>query len=168
MERIYFKKLNKKGNADFFIYIIIVWFMGILFLTGTTVWNIVKDDISGDIDSVDGQIAIINTTRFFDSLGSIFIVSMVFLALGLFATGFILNSHPFFLIAFIPILLVAVYISPILANAYGDLADDSDFSSYESPIIRYVFNHFVDMIVLVGGIYAILLFGKAKSENVIT
>ena len=165
---MYSKRLNKKGSADFFIWIILIFFMGVLFLIGTTIWNIVKEDVQPDITSIDGQIAIINVSRFYDNLGSIFLVSMVFLSLGLFATGFILNSHPFFLIAFIPILLVGVYISPILSNTYDSLAEDPQFKPNESPIIRYVFTHFVDVIILVGGIYAILLFGKSRNEGGIT
>ena len=161
-------KLNKKGSADFFLYIILVFFMGVLFLVGTTIWNIIKDDIQPTITSTDGQIALINVSRFYDNLGNIFIVSMVFLSLGLFATGFILNSHPFFLIAFIPILLVAVYIAPILANAYDSLAEDSQFKTYEDSNIRFVFTHFVDVVIIVGLIYALLLFGKSRYEGGIT
>lgn len=132
----------------------------------TASWTMMKNDVLPDIQSEEGVGALNETQNFFDSLPHLFIFILLGLALALFLTGWIIGSPAFFWIAFIPIILILVYVGPILANAYDTVIDDNaEIKNAESPIIRFVFAHFVDLIIILGVGYGVFLYGKSRAES---
>lgn len=166
MKKIFNK--NKKGSADFLLLLIIIWFMGVLFVIGGAIWEIAETSAQEDVSGVAAQHAMMGVTRFVDSFDYLFVTVMILASIGLIATGFLLSSHPFFWIAFIPILAIAVYLTPLLANVYDDIVkDEGEFQEEEAEltIIPFTFQYFPHFTVVIGTIYGIVLFGKSRREG---
>lgn len=157
--------MNKKGSVDFIFLILIVWFVGLFLVISSGLWNMLKDDIEPDIRS---KVPIMALDRFFGSFDYLFVFILLGLSIGLFATGFLLSSHPFFYIAFIPIFILVIYITPILANTYdSSVKDSAEFQEAEASynVIPIVFKYFPTIILVIGVIFAVVLFGKSRSEG---
>lgn len=160
---------RKKGDAsDIITFLVIVFFLAISFLVVAFANGKISDMIkTTDLNSTS---VATNAANQIDTITSatlhrtfVFIVSM--LIIGIMVSSFMVDVHPIFLFIYIFILAVAIFVAVPLANTYERLLNVEALSSIaaQQTMTNWIMEHLVKIILGVGGLSMIILFGKLRS-----
>lgn len=94
--------------------------------------------------------------------------TLIALMIGLIISSIYIDTHPAFTIIFIIALIVAVFIGGQLANVFDDVTADSTISATADEFVytNLIFSNFGLIILVVGIIIVVVLFGKSRNPGV--
>lgn len=160
---------SKKGNAvlDGITILVVVVVLGLSSLFASYLMDTTNTDIQTDPDlSSEAQAVTGNLNSVMPSLmDNAFLFAFILFTLFVVVSVFMIDTHPVFFV-FSVILLIGVFIvGGLLANAYDDVASDSDLASYANNLTytAWVMKHLLELIIGIGFLTLIALFAKFKA-----
>jgi uncharacterized membrane protein YjgN (DUF898 family) len=159
---------NKKANAisEGIFILVVLTVLGIITVIGFSVFNMVNDEIQADPEMSADSKAVSDTlnTQYPALFDGIFLFLVVGLWIAAIIFSFMIDTSPIFLVITIILLIIVLFISALLANAYGDVTEDSTFAAdaIRFPMMNFVFSHFVETILVIMISVSIALFVKSR------
>jgi len=159
-------KKNKKGDVtNIFTFIILVFFLAISFLivayTNSEFKNFIQDSELNNTEVSQSSIDMLDnfTTK---TIQRGFILIFAFIIIGMMISSFLVRIHPVFIFIYILFLGIAIFVGVPLANAYQQLMNTEVISTVagQQTMINWVMEHFIMIILGVGGLSMIIVFGK--------
>jgi len=157
---------RKKGDpTDIIVGVIIMFFLGIGFLTMAFIVDEVSDAFEGTIinnpqttDSIQKFRTIGQVT-----LGQLYMMALFASILGIMVTSFLVRLHPAFIFIYIFTLGAALVLAGVLGNTYGELIEIEPFAAQAAaqPIINFIMSNSVIINLLVGALSMIIIFSKS-------
>ncbi len=159
-------KKDKRGSIiDTFFLIVTLFGLAIfLVIIGYTVPKISDQLKNTELNQSSASLTALNemdnTIAKFDG---IFLFIFIGLIMSILISAFLIDSHPIFIPIFIFLLGFAVVVSAILSNVYNTISTDSTLSSVATtlPYTNTILNNFVLIIIGVGVLSMIVIFGKS-------
>lgn len=93
----------------------------------------------------------------------LFLVLLVLMYLVLIASAWFVDTHPFFFVISMLLMAITAFIGGHLANAYSSFAEGMPSDSGDFTIIPYIFQHYIQILVIIGVSVAVALFAKLRS-----
>jgi len=159
---------SKRGQTilDLLLVIVMLFAISIAFVLGYKVLTEVNTDIQADEDISDVAKADLNglAVQYPQFMDNSFVLTLALLWLALIVTSFLIDSHPVFFIITVVLLVFVFLVSMILANAYQDIAADDDLSESAEgfPMMSWVFENFLIIVIAMGFSSALALYAKGK------
>lgn len=158
---------SKKGTYAWDLIFIMILFLVVVFgaIIGKSIvadLNIISDDLEitadskAKIDSMDS-----GYVGFWDG---VFLFMFVMLILGLWFTSYIVDTHPFFYVISIALMIAFTLITMLLSNVYEDVFTNSEFSdeAAQFTIIPFIMSNIVAIMIVVGFVSAGILYAKLR------
>jgi hypothetical protein len=160
--------LNKKGSFGDVIYLIVaLCVIAIIFVVCWKLLSTINAQAQGgNLISTEGKTMMQSlTSRFVGINDAAFLLIFVGLLIGTGAGAYFIYTHPAMVWISIPIMVFIVFLSAIFANAMYPIFHSQEFlSEYQSfPVISFVFDNFVFVMVGVVLLISLLLFIKPSS-----
>lgn len=155
---------KKRANAvvDGAIILIILFALGIGFMSIFQFYDDVKLDLDEDLTSETAQnISDDIHTRFPSMADGMLAMALVLLWIGSMALAFFIDTHPVFFVLSIILIIVVLVIAGEFSNTYDDVEDDLSVKS-SFPITDFIFSHLVHFVL--GFVFSIILALYAKSR----
>lgn len=157
---------RKKGDpTDVIVFIIIIFFLAVTFLIGIFVNTKIKGVIDNTV--LNNSTAYSQISSSFDTVNKTTIQSGFVLAFGLliifiFISSFLIRTYPVFIFIYIISLVLAVLLGVYLANSYEQIIANPLLAEAvaNSPMITWIMQHSVKIIIAVGALSMIIIFGK--------
>ncbi|MFA6074086.1 MAG: hypothetical protein WC758_08265 [Candidatus Woesearchaeota archaeon] len=157
---------SKKGNpVDIVFLLVIVFFLAVsmvvaLFMN-TKIQSIISTtelNSSGAYESINDSFNYINS--FVVQRG--FTLFFGILCIGILVSSFLVRVHPVFIFIYIFTLVMAIFTSVYLANAYEMVVSNPQLSVFavKYTMITWVMQHIAKILLAVGALSFIILFGK--------
>jgi len=158
---------NKKGDASSIIVVVsILFILAAISLTFSDPFLKVLDKFhnKSEFDDTTKQTIQDVSDKTIPYLDYLWLFSFISIVIGLIISSLFIKSHPAFIIVFIILLIISVTMAGVLANKYMDIANKTQYVdeaakfSYTSALM----NIFPSLILIVGVIVIIVLYGKGK------
>lgn len=162
---------EKRGDAtDIIFFLIIIFFLAVSFVVvifvNTKVQSVISDTAlneSAAYESINEGFNNINQTvtqRGFVLMFALFIV-------GLMISGFLVRVHPVFIFIYIFTMVMSVITAVYLSNTYQALIENQQLALLADnyPMITYIMQHSVTIIIAVGILSMIVTFAKLASPS---
>ena len=171
---------QKKGDmVSIFVYALAILFLlaidGLVFgkvITGIT-GNLQEQEVftGANGTNVSGNsLAAINMVdnRAITYLDYLFFFAMIAGIIGLIISSLYIDTSPAFIVGFLLLLVVAMVIGGVMANAYTEMGESDGLSdTYDQfTLTRTLMNNFVLILFITGLTTAIILYGKSKAGGV--
>lgn len=161
---------NKKASAvDIFYLMIMLFIGGILFFVGHKAFNSIADEFqSSDLISGSGE-GVINTTETMLNTGRLFdyafFTIFIMLIIGTLLMAYMTEFSPAYVVLFIIVLIIGIFISIQLANAWFEIESASAFSDVQGHygMTNYILKNLPSMIIIIGILVGVVMYGKYKS-----
>ncbi len=166
MKRMKPKVTKKKGDpTDIILGVIIMFFLGIGFLTMAFIVDEVSDGFEGTVINNNQTIDSINKFREIGAvtLGQLYMMALFASILGIMVTSFLVRLHPAFIFLYIFTLGAALVLAGVLGNTYGEIIEIEPFATQAAaqPIINFIMSNSVIINLLVGALSMIIIFSKS-------
>lgn len=175
--------MNKKGQfTDLFIFmivaIIILFISGIFIYMGITTQNQLKETMGGMTigDEVGGTnyTAIVDTTFgdvnvAYSSLYWISIMLIVGMMISIFFGSYLVTTRPIYFVPYIFIVIIAIFVSVGLSNAYQEVIAKPELVSTFSGFFgsNFIMYNLPIWIVVIGFVGGLIMFVRMKSQEVV-
>jgi len=156
--------MNKKGSFDDIIILIIV---ALVLATTTIVCYMMLSKVnnafqeSPDIPPVAKTILSDNTNRYVALFDGVFLVVFIMLGIGSLLLASQINTNPVFMPISILLFIVMIILSAIIGNVYYDISHSIDYSG-TFTIIPFVMNHIVQIMLGLGFLLAVVMYGRSQ------
>lgn len=161
---------GKKGNMvlDSIFVVVVLVILALFLLVGYTVLSDWNDEVQADPDFPEEgkNLTSSMTTEYHNAWDGAFLFLILCLWIVVMIASYLIDTHPvFFIIAFIAFAFVIVF-AAYMSNNFYEFATDADMASAASafPIMIWVLNHLVEVILGVGVSIAIVLYAKFKGR----
>lgn len=156
------KRINKRGQIQDYVLIIVVLFM---FAVATYIGAIIIDefDDSNFTSSQVGNDTIASGVALFESFDSLFLYAFVFLGFATIASALFIRTHPlFFFIGGLLIIVFVLIIASGFNDAFAEVQSDPEFDEIRSDygIMNHIFSNLEIYILVFFGLMIIALWGK--------
>lgn len=164
---------NKKAASVDNFYVAISFFsFALAMLISLMFWNTIS---SGEIDTklmsatATGTQIKANGSAFFDHMDGFIVMVYVLFHLAMLLVAYMLRTHPIMYVIGIFLILILVYITVPLTDAWNTLISDSTFSTTADTLklTNYIMNNFTTLEMIWGFITIIILAGMARSEGIV-
>jgi len=162
---------NKKGASIDNLWIAVSFFaFAISVFLGLFVWNVISTG-TVDTDIFQQTTVGINSKQsaqdFYDGIDNWIIMIYIFIHLGIIITAFLLRSHPIMYVVGIFLIIILVYITVPLTDAWNQVYTEDDFSDIKNDIYKtnILMNNYTKIEVIWAFITLVILAGLAKSEG---
>lgn len=170
--KIHKTHMNKKGDIISLVIMITVMFgLAIGAIIFSKVFLLFTEELQNTDEFTDRgkesiQIVQDNTIPLLDFF---IFFTLISLMIGLIISSIFVNTHPALTAIFIIALIIAVFIGGILANVFNDVVDNPLISSTANDFVytRLIFSNFGLIILIVGVIVSLILFGKSTQVDTI-
>lgn len=157
---------RKKGDpTDIILLLIIVFFLATSMIVALYANSKIKDVIDNTV--LNSSAAYSSITYSFAKVNDItvqrgFLLFFGLLCVGILVSSFMIKVHPIFIFIYIITLSSAIFTSVYLANAYQLIAENPEFLAITSQYttMTYVMQHIVKILLGVGAMSMIVIFGK--------
>lgn len=164
--------MKRKGFlGDYAFYVVFIFVMAISLITIFHAYSQANSSLQSNDAIPDTAKTILSDTRsrFLNTWNWMigFLILGVFLGVSLLA--FTINSHPAFAGIAILSIIVIGGVSIYLANAFNAFATDSTISTTanEFTIIPLIMSRLPFIIIVLGFVFVIILYGKGRSQSII-
>ena len=158
--------LKKKGSLlDPLILIVIIFIVGFVAILGFKIFGSVNDNLQANDVLDSDQKEILQTAH--DTYISVFdigfLIIFIMFLIAIIVGAFLIDTHPIFLPIFLFLAIILIMITGILGNIYYDMTTQ-EFATerVQFPIIMFVMDNFIKMIVAVILISAVSLYAKSR------
>lgn len=159
---------SRKGNVILESWLLILVFVifGIITVFGYKTFTELNTELQADIDvSPEAKNITSNLHSRFPSVldgGFVFMLGLMWILVV--AASFRIDTHPMFFILSVILLLAMLFVAASLSNAYQELSEDPELqSSFDKfPMMNFIINNLVKVILVMGFSVLIVLFGKRK------
>lgn len=114
--------------------------------------QVAKDDLQG------------LTTNYPNFMDNAFVLLMALLWVALVVTSFLVDSHPVFFIITVVLLVFVFMVGMVISNTFQDIAAEDDISSSadDFPMMNWVFQNFLLILIGMGFSSALALYAKER------
>lgn len=161
--------MNKKAGLPDLIFIVIAFFaLAVIFLLSYTIFSKVNDELQAS-EQISGQgkdMANDIMTRFPTLFDRIFLFIVIGLGIGIVAGAWFIPSHPALFWISVPVLAFIIWLGGLYANIFAEISDNAEISGYAAsfPIMTFIFDHYIILIMVYSIVVSIALYAKAKVE----
>lgn len=161
---------GKKGNAvvdtitvvvSIFVFVLIIYF-------GSKVFSDFRDDVNTEDSLSNESIDLINTqeARYNSLFDGLFITFLILIWALVIVASFTIDANPIFFIFTVVLLLIVLFISLILGNAYEEINQESSLAGVSAgfPMTSFVWEHILLVIIVIAFSIVIVLFGKRQLQ----
>jgi hypothetical protein len=158
------KTIRKKGDfSDTLILIVFMFVFGIGIFVLAYIWPIIFEGMrtNGINSTVEGNTAINQMIAIGSGgLSRGFVVIFIGLVISTMITSFLIRQNPIFLFLNIITLIISVVLAVYLSNAYDQFTSNPIFAAtaLANPLIAFVMNNAVIIIIVVGAIDMIITY----------
>lgn len=157
---------RRKGDpTDIFLWLIIIFFLVISLVVAGFANSKVSEIISTTI---------LNQSEAYESINSSFITINEYtvqrgfilffglLSIGILISSFLVRVHPVFMFLYIILLVVAIFVSVYLANAYAAVVANGQLAALADnyQTMTWVMQHIALILVGIGALSMVIIFGK--------
>ena len=160
--------MNKKGFVVqdlLFMGIILIVFAIVVIIVGKLLVSYNSGYQAAVPGSSDGKTMISDMTiRFPKVFDNIFLFIVIFMAIALFFTMFMIDSHPALFFVIIILLAFGLIALAAIGNVFNTFSNSSDIASTASQftLMAFVFNHWITILLGVGVVAIIVFFAKIR------
>ena len=160
---------NKKGDAsDYFIFVILLFFLAVSFVTVAYVnhrFSLAITTTTLNDSSVSAQIVEQYDIMTTETIQNGYIAIFAFLIIGTIASSFLVKIHPIFVFLWIIFGMVGILVSVVLSNAYGMFIQTEILADIatQQPMITWVMQNMVVIMIGTIALSMIILFAKLPS-----
>lgn len=157
---------GKKGSVlDLGFIVIILFVTAIVMFVMHFVFNQLHDATidDGTFENDNKSKDIMNTGKnLMDSWDYMFVFIMIGLLIMAGVTVFALKTHPIFYVGAFLIIAVMIIVAGILADSFTEFKTDDAFTNETATYVSasYVMGNFPTYILIIGGVIALMLYGK--------
>lgn len=159
--------MKKKGNliVDFLIVVVFVFIIGVAWLAGHYIQKELNTEIQASPDiSADGKALNAEVTakypQIFDKAIIFFLIAFWGMALVASALN---DTHPAFFWFSIILLILCLTVVVVLANVFNEIfSEDLTGLDTDFPLTFWLFNHFLEVCIVIGITILLALFAKPK------
>ena len=166
----YPKRINRSGQLDFPIATLMIFVFGLIIFApmALKVFNSVRVPISDGLANVSngGAVASANfdavmtpLVNFWDEvIIFVFVLSIILMIV----SSFMIDTHPVWIILYIVVWFILIVFAPNIVSAASAIYDSSQFTSEVAllPLTNALRLHFVEVMVGMGLLSGIIIFGK--------
>jgi hypothetical protein len=157
---------NKKGDVtDIILLLVILFFLAVSMVVALFANSKIKNII--DTTVLNESAAYSSITYSFATVNELtvqrgFIIFFGILVIGILVSSFLIKVHPVFIFLYIITLSAAIFVSVYLANSYELIVSNPQFAAIAAnyTMITWVMQHVVKILVAVGAMSMIIIFGK--------
>lgn len=159
--------MNKKGYIqDMLVYVVILFVLGVIIISGARISkDYTEKYTNGSASTLSKNILTTNADRFTTIFDYAFLTIFVLLIISLFASVFLLNTHPAFF--FIVLVLFAFMLIPfaILSNTFETFEESTGVADVASEfyIISWLLGNWALIFGVMGFLLMVVLFAKFKT-----
>lgn len=159
---------NKKGDIslDTLFMVVMVIVVGLAWFFMGFAFDSISEDLTDSLTTTEAKEGLADVqedyNQNFDGLiAFLFFGSAIFVII----SSWFLDSHPVFFVATLIIFSLLIGAVVILANAAGVVVEDPAFASTAADfnLMVFIFSHLVELVVGVGFISSVVLYGKFKA-----
>lgn len=162
--------MNKKGSSVDNLFAAVSFFcLAIFFLVILVAWGSITGIPGFWSISTTATTVQTNMQSAVSNFDFIIVLAYVGMHLGIIVLSFLLRTHPVVYIGAIVVLALLTLVSAPLSNAYDDIITDTAISTAASsiPMTNFIMYNLPTFEVIFGLISAVVLFGFARSENIV-
>lgn len=164
-------KMNKKGDfQSLIIMIAIVFILALAVIIFSKVFLLFTSELkdTGEFSNRSIEKIEIVEDNTIPLLDFFIFFTLISLMIGLIISSIYIDTHPALTIIFLIAIIIAVFIAGQLANVYTDIVGHSELASTASEFVYTdaLFSNFAMVILVVGIIIAIILFGKTRKVEI--
>ena len=162
---------NKRGDVtDTLMFLIVLFFVAISLVITLYTNSIIQNVISTTALNESTAYASINTSFTMIQEYSVqrgFVLFFGILVIGIIVSSFLIRVNPVFIFIYIFILGIAIFTSIYLANTYALMVENPLFAEISTnyTMITWVMQNVVTILLAVGGLSMIIIFGKVLGER---
>lgn len=160
-------KMNKRGSiVDLFFFVVIVVVLAIFFL----IINLVSTSITDELKTTKlNESALALQTLNYQAqltarLDYVFLIIFVALIMGILISSFLIHVHKVFVPIYIILFIIAILIGVIMNNIYEEFRTHAALAATSTlhPFANAIINNYVLVLLGVGVLSMILIFGKTR------
>ena len=160
-------QMKKKAAFDDLFVLIIVGFIFAIFIIICSMLIHKTNTAYQDMDAIpaSAKTMIANSSNTYDTLfNGIFMTIFLTLAIGSIILASQIDANPIFFPISIIIYVILIIISAVFGNAYYSVASNPEMVTYAEnfPIITFIFNHLVQIILGIGILLGMVLYAKTR------
>ena len=174
------KRMNKRGQfTDIFLFmivaIIVLFISGIFIYMGITTQNKLEETMGGMNTSsgtnytvyIDNSFGQLNVA--YNSLYWISIMLIVGMIISIFLGSYLVTTRPIFFVPYIFIVIIAIFVSVGISNAYQEVVAQPELSSTFAGFIgsNFIMFNLPVWVVVVGFVGGIIMFVRMKSQEAV-
>ena len=163
--------IKKKGDpTDIILFLVIIFFLVVSLViaiyTNTIIHRVISTTVLNEsqaYDSIDQAFTKVNdygVQRTFTFIWGL-------LVLGIIVSSFLVRVHPVFMFIYIILLVVTIFVSIFLANAYATIVENAQLADIADKfeMMTWVMQHIVKILIGVGALSMIIIFGKIGGNS---
>ena len=162
------KPKYKKGNVplEAIIGMFLLFSIAIVWLVTSLAFSEITESMVEDNDLTPIANASITNleSRFSNTFDGSFGLIFILLWIATLVSAFFIDTNPAVFIISMTLLVILLVSAGFLGNAFGEIIDDTIFSSTgdKFPIMSFIMTHLVTFILLIGGSVGLVLYGKTR------
>lgn len=158
-------KMNKRGSIiDLFFFVVIVVVLAIFFI----IINFVSTSVTNELKETElNQSALALRALNYQSqltaqFDYVFLIIFIGLIMGILISSFLIHVHKVFLPVYIILFIIAILIGVIMNNVYDKFITNTSLAATSTlhPFANAIINNYVLVLIGVGILSMILIFGK--------
>lgn len=162
---------NRKGDAtDIIFFGVIIFFLAVAFVVVIFVNTKLSEVVSGTVLNQSAAAPAIlegfnNINQTVTQRGYVLIFAI--LIIGQLISAFLVRVHPVFIFVYLFTLVMSILNAVYLSNLYQAIIENAQFAAIASnyPMITYIMQHAIKILVAVGSLGMIVTFSKLSSPQ---
>ncbi len=165
---------TKKGDpTDIVLFLVMIFFLAVSLVVALFANTKIKEVIDTTVLNETAAYSHIETS--FSNVNDYvvqrgFVLIFAILIIGILVSSFLIRVHPIFIFIYIITLAVAIFVAVFLANTYEALVLTDEFAAFSAnyAMITFIMQHIVKILIGVGALSMIIIFGKigGGGENI--
>jgi hypothetical protein len=160
---------DKKGQYDLIVFVIIAAILAVFFLVISFVIPQIKNALmNSDLNTSSQAVAALNyTDTIVGGFNYIYLVIFIGLLIGILISSAMINTNKIFIPVYIILFIITIVVGAIMNNVYNAFKTDSNFvaSGAALTFADYLIGNYVIVIIVVGILSFILMFGKTRGQQ---
>ena len=153
-----------QSSVDILTFIVIIFFIALLALIGTKIWNGINGQMQGNaaLPAVSQTAAATTTSNLPAGLDVAMVVAVALLYIGLYITTIRIGTDPMFFFINVCLIVLVLGMAAILGNAFDQGTNSPDFSTERTsmPALTFIATHELEFAIGAAAIILIGLFTK--------
>jgi hypothetical protein len=155
---------NKRGQYELLVFVILAVVLAVFFLVMSFIIPQIKQTLlNSDLNTSSQAVAALNyTDTIVGGFNYIYLIIFIGLLIGILISSAMISTNKIFIPFYIILFIITIVIGAVMNNVYNSFKTDSNFvaSGAALTFADYLIGHYVIVIIVVGILSFILMFGK--------